>query len=154
MPTGMLSVQQTATGLELRIAATLPNIDEADQVVSDFLAARASQADLFAIRILLREALLNAVTHGCGEDPGQVITLELDLDASGITLAVADEGEGFDWRARSGALDVLGDGGRGLPLLRFYSSHVDFNAAGNRVVLRRDFTPASQKQQTVGGGSA
>ncbi len=140
----MIEVTQTDSGLALRMAATLDAIDEADDCVTAYLRSHEVPVDEFAARILLREALLNAVTHGSEKDPGKTVTLGLVLDGHGLTMTVEDSGAGFAWRDRSKTLDVLADGGRGLALMETFSDSMEFNERGNRVVLRKEFgTPAA-----------
>ena len=98
------------------------------------------------MRILVRESLLNAVIHGSGKDASKTVTVDVIVDAQSITLHVEDEGPGFSPPTREVAFDILGDGGRGLPLLQIYSDELQWNDRGNRVSVRKRIagsTPAA-----------
>ncbi|MCK4660725.1 MAG: ATP-binding protein [Phycisphaerae bacterium] len=129
----------TPRKLCVHMLASLENIDQADSAVSGFLIERKVPVDRFAVRIMLREALLNAVTHGSGGDSRLPVRLDVELGKSGVALAIEDTGEGFIWQDRDVSFDVLGDGGRGLALMQIYSSEMTFNESGNRVALRRNY---------------
>ena len=94
----------------------------------------------FAVELLLREALTNAVVHGVkGKASGEVYC-HIKLFRGGITMHIADTGEGFDWRARLDATaPTHAESGRGIEILRKYSSRVRFNAKGNGVKVTKVF---------------
>jgi serine/threonine-protein kinase RsbW len=51
----------------------------------------------FEIEMALREALANAVLHGCQEDPSKKVECSVSADRDeGITIVVRDPGNGFD----------------------------------------------------------
>lgn len=149
----MPHVSRTATDFDvaresghlcIRMAATLENIDRADEQVSAFVDELPAAVDRFAVRILLREAVLNAVVHGSGQDARQVVQVEASTDDDGLVITVADDGPGFVWHDRDCSFDITGDGGRGLALMQMYASEVTFNERGNRVTLRRPYAPGPQ----------
>jgi serine/threonine-protein kinase RsbW len=133
------TVEPIPGGLRVRFGASLENIDAVDAAVTQFLCDARLPVDRFALRILLREALLNGVTHGSGQDPLREVRLELLSDADGVLLTVEDDGPGFEWQRSNASFDTFGDGGRGLALMRLYSSQMTFNPRGNRVTLRRPY---------------
>ena len=90
----------------------------------------------FAAELLVREALTNAVVHGCGADPGKHVRCVLRLRGSRLFICVADDGEGFDWRAERRNRASLRDiSGRGMEILHQYANHVRFNGKGNMVMM-------------------
>ena len=95
-----------------------------------------THADHFAIELLLRELLCNAVVHGCRKDPDKRILCAVRQRRRRFTLVVCDGGRGFDWRAAwrqsSGASDCSG---RGMEILRAYATRVRFNKSGNQAVI-------------------
>jgi serine/threonine-protein kinase RsbW len=139
----MFQVEESSQNLRLMMSPSLENIDEADASCTAWLSSRQFAVNAFAIRILLREALLNAVTHGCGEDPDGIVRLEIVPDDRGLCMTVEDSGPGFIWQSRGIEFDVMGDGGRGLPLMQIYASEMSFSEQGNRVTLRRDYEAAA-----------
>lgn len=144
----MLDVTQTDREIGIRMPATLEAIDEADDRVTACLRTWAAPVDVFATRILLREALLNAVTHGSDKDPGKTVSLTLGKDPTGLTMVVEDSGPGFAWQARRRTMDVLADGGRGLALMELYSDGMAFNEKGNRLVLHKKWMPSETGDKT------
>jgi serine/threonine-protein kinase RsbW len=97
-------------------------------------------ADSFAAELLLREILTNAVLHGSKCEPTRRIRCAVRLRGGCLEIAARDQGPGFDWRAAigrdAGSSDVSG---RGMKILRSYSTAFRFNAKGNAVSVRRQF---------------
>lgn len=139
----MFSIHPSPNRMHMRLPATLDHIDRADEELGRFLTGLKRPIDLFAVRILLREALLNAITHGCGQNPDLEVDVTIEVDEAGVVLTVCDPGPGFAWADRPLQFDIAGDGGRGLPIMHTYASNVRYNTVGNEVCLRREFDPAS-----------
>ena len=116
--------------------ATLDAIDRFFAEFSSRSHAALEKYNCFTAELLVREALTNAVVHGCGGDPGKHVRCCLRLKAGRLLIAVADDGEGFDWRAARGARAGLPDSsGRGMEILHSYANHVRFNNKGNVVTM-------------------
>ena len=116
-----------------------------------------AQADRFAVELLAREALSNAVRHGCGSDPSRRVTFACRLGHSSVVLTVTDDGDGFDWRRRQElSPDDEATHGRGLQLFQIYASRHFFNSSGNRLLLVRFFpeTPMSDYHEATDGKAA
>lgn len=133
------------------MAACLRNIDEADAQLSRFLDVQDVPVDRFALRILLREALLNAVTHGSAQDEQREVRMDVTLEPAAVEMAVEDDGPGFAWIDRGTDFDICGDGGRGLALMQMYSTEMSFNNRGNRVVLRRAYDRPGAADASMSG---
>jgi serine/threonine-protein kinase RsbW len=153
LTTPAMVLERTPRGLRARLCASLEGIDAADTAVMDYLSETGAVVDVFAFRILLREALLNAVMHGSGCDAGREVRLAVECDDTGVVLDVEDDGPGFDWQNRNVNLDILGDGGRGLALMHHFAAEVTFNECGNRVRLRRLYAAARQAQGKANGNA-
>jgi serine/threonine-protein kinase RsbW len=96
--------------------------------------------DLFAVKLAVQEAAINAFRHGNRSDPARSITLRSLVTAAEVLLEVEDQGRGFDPDAVPNPLvqeNLDRPGGRGLFLMRVYMTWVSFNRAGNRVTLAR-----------------
>lgn len=141
----MFNWVESEAGIELTMAATLENIDQADERLAAFIDRHKVPVDGFAIRILLRESLLNAVTHGSGLKAERAVRMYCTKEPSQLVLRVEDEGAGFDWRAQGHEFDVMGDGGRGVAIMHMYSDDITFNESGNCITLRRRFTDVQDK---------
>lgn len=94
------------------------------------------RASRFVVELLLREALNNAVVHGCHGDPRKQVRCLLRLGERRLLIAVEHDGDGFDWRAaRARAAELSDCSGRGIEILRKYASHVRYNERGNAVAI-------------------
>jgi serine/threonine-protein kinase RsbW len=95
-----------------------------------------SQSDWFAAELLAREALTNAVVHGCHCDPRKRVVCVLRLRGRRLTIAVHDEGQGFDWRAAAERRGRdFASSGRGIQILRRFAIRVRYNEKGNAVTI-------------------
>jgi serine/threonine-protein kinase RsbW len=96
--------------------------------------------DIFAVRLALGEAVINAFRHGNQGDPGKVVRVHYLVTAAEVVAEVADEGLGFDPQQVPDPLageNIERMSGRGLFLMRVYMSGVSFNQQGNRVTMCR-----------------
>lgn len=121
------------------VPATLDAIEEFLAEVRRRVQDALPQADCFAAELLAREALTNAVVHGCHADPGKHVLCAMRLRGRRLTIAVQDEGEGFDWRAlwnRPGRTSA--SSGRGIPILRTFAIRVRYNEKGNAVTIIKE----------------
>lgn len=90
----------------------------------------------FAVELLAREVLNNAVIHGNRNDAAKAIMLRIWVGREWIRLQVGDEGCGFAWRkARPNGLNTTACSGRGLQLCALYAGRVRFNRRGNQITL-------------------
>ncbi|MDQ7014642.1 MAG: ATP-binding protein [Planctomycetota bacterium] len=121
-------------------------INDRDQInaVQDLIVERAEElgfpsATLFALRLAMEEAIVNAFHHGHRDlAPETPITVEYTLSPERIRVAVEDQGPGFTPAAvPDPTLDenLENPGGRGLVLIRAYMSRVRHNDRGNRVEM-------------------
>jgi len=95
----------------------------------------------FACDILLREMLLNAIDHGCKRGSEGKIQCKISLDRTGLQISLKDSGPGFDWRqCFLRPYDPDSDSGRGLMIIKHYSTAVRYNASGNCVSVKRKFS--------------
>jgi len=99
---------------------------------------------LFAVRLALEEALVNAMKHGNGFDPDRSVYVWYRASPERVEIRVADEGRGFDPR---GVPDPTADEnlerpcGRGIMLMRCYMDEVTFSAKGNEVSMVKHRQP-------------
>ena len=134
----MFESQTLPGGRFFRFSATLGLLDRAVAETVGFIKSRNVSGSLFDVKLLLREALLNAVLHGNRCDPALPVTLEVLAADGRLTLTVTDQGPGFDWRAGLAAqAPPEAVSGRGLAILALYADDVRYNAAGNQVVLTK-----------------
>jgi serine/threonine-protein kinase RsbW len=96
--------------------------------------------DIFAVRLALGEAILNAFRHGTQGAPDKVVRVGYLVSPSEVVIEVDDDGPGFDPELVPDPM--FGElssrmSGRGLFLMRVYMSGVSFNREGNRVTMCR-----------------
>jgi serine/threonine-protein kinase RsbW len=130
------------SGLEMRrdMPATFESVE---QFIVDFrerCQALLDPKSLFGAQLLLREALANAVRHGSHADPNKQIRCCLRIKGGRLLIAVRDFGCGFDWRRAWDNQAASPDcSGRGIEILRKYSSRVRYNDRGNAVIIVKRF---------------
>lgn len=133
----MYESRRGSDSLRLTFSASTPNIDRAVAEVADFVSGLGPYP-LFDIKLFLREALLNAVLHGCGQRPRHDCAVSCETRRLGEDLecVVSDQGPGFNWREKRGRIPPPeAESGRGLCIMEAYADIVEFNAAGNVVRL-------------------
>ena len=79
----------------------------------------------FAVELLARECLSNAMIHGNLNNGDKTIDLRLDLGQKWIRLEVRDQGPGFRLaKALKNPMDQSAHSGRGLHLYKLYAQRV------------------------------
>lgn len=127
---------------ELRrtIPATLHAVEEFLEEVGKKAVSTLNRGDCFTAELLLREALTNAVMHGCHADSGRQIRCSVRLKNRRLLIMIDDDGEGFDWRAARHTSGEFSDcSGRGMRILRRYASRVRYNDRGNIATILKRF---------------
>ena len=127
-----------SVAIRFNIPATLAAIDQLCVRARSWLHENDLEEEWFAMTMLLRESLNNAVVHGCCEDSDMCIHCELRLGRKWLSILVDDGGPGYDWANRRKQRACNEDvNGRGLEIYHLYADEVVFNRLGNRVLLRR-----------------
>ncbi len=90
-----------------------------------------------AVQLALREALNNAVVHGNRLDAHKLVHVRCRCKVrNGISLIVADQGQGFDPRTVPDSLTIENleaEHGRGIRLMKFVMDEVSFQQRGTEV---------------------
>ena len=123
------------------IASRLTEVDNLCLSIRMWLKQAGLAAKCFAVELLARESLNNAVIHANRGYVDKAIRLELRVGRKWIRLQVTDAGPGFDWRkARRRRCELDSESGRGLTLFTLHADQVRFNRRGNQITLwlRRD----------------
>jgi len=95
---------------------------------------------LFATRLALEEALVNAIKHGNKLDPKKKVIVEARVTRDRVEIEVEDEGPGF---VRTSVPDPTAEenlckcSGRGILLIEAYMNSVDWSRGGRRVRMVR-----------------
>jgi serine/threonine-protein kinase RsbW len=96
------------------------------------------ERSIFAVKLALEEAVINAIKHGNELDDTKKVTVSFALSEDSATLAVRDEGEGFnpeDVPDPTAPENLTATCGRGLALIHAYMDEVYFNDEGNEITM-------------------
>ena len=129
------------------------SLERAHQISEDILAEcrnhHFNEQDLFAIKLSLEEALVNAVKHGNKLDSAKLVHVQYRVTDQRADITIEDQGPGFnpsrlpDPTAEENLCRCCG---RGILLMRAYMTNVVFNPQGNKVTLTKfneSYSPSS-----------
>jgi serine/threonine-protein kinase RsbW len=133
--------------MTMRYKVTMPaNVSAISPIVDAAMARiheehpRATEFE-FAIETALREALANAVLHGCKANAEKLVHCEVSCDPSGsVQITVRDPGEGFDPASLASPLhpeNLHADHGRGVYLIRQLMDEVQYADGGREVRMKK-----------------
>jgi serine/threonine-protein kinase RsbW len=127
---------------EIVFAADLKEIPGVvDQIMRTVTEMNCAEGKEFEIEIALREALVNAVVHGCKKDTSKKVQVCVACDESrGILLVVRDPGPGFDPQALPDPLygeNLFASHGRGIYLINQLMDEVTFKHGGTEIHMRK-----------------
>ena len=122
-----------------RIEALTPAVEE---VMAQARQMECSQGKEFEIETALREALANAIRHGCRNDPEKQVEVCVACDpARGMLIVVRDPGPGFDPAEVPSPVrgrNVFRHSGRGIYLINQLMDEVSFEKNGTEIrMLKR-----------------
>jgi serine/threonine-protein kinase RsbW len=130
--------------ISVRVPTDLDVVEEAVDLVARHCLASGvpPKAARFVVRVVLCEALANAIVYGNQLDPAKRVDVRVEVGEEAVELHVSDEGAGFD---PSGIPDptepdrIELNQGRGLFLIRQLVDEVHFNDRGNAIcmIMRR-----------------
>lgn len=120
------------------MAAVLENIDRAARALARRLPSGNPALNAFGLTLAVREALTNAVVHGCLADPNKFVTCAVKLADGELRVEICDEGEGFNWRGfGEGFPEPDMPGTRGIAIMRHYFDELIYNEKGNKILLTK-----------------
>jgi serine/threonine-protein kinase RsbW len=115
-----------------------PVVDGIMQVVRQMACAAGKE---FAVETALREALANAIVHGCKSDPRKEVQCCVACDEShGLLLIVRDPGEGFDPASLPTPTlgqNIYAEHGRGIFLINQLMDEVRYEHGGTEIHMRK-----------------
>ena len=95
----------------------------------------------FEVETALREALANAIRHGCGQDCSKQVQFCVACDeARGMLIVVRDPGPGFDPKSIPSPIqgqEVYSTHGRGIFLINQLMDEVRYERNGAEIVMRK-----------------
>lgn len=96
--------------------------------------------EIFGVHLAVEEALVNAIKHGNQYDDNKMVRFLYKLRKDRVLIEIIDEGEGFDPEEVPDPTDddhIETPSGRGIMLMRSFMSRVEYNEAGNHVVMEK-----------------
>jgi serine/threonine-protein kinase RsbW len=134
-----MGVAQMAT--ELSIPSDLAEARRVQERIEEALSASAySEHDIFAIKLALEEALVNAIKHGNQMDPDKRVTIHYHVTSERFDIRITDEGEGFNPEEVPDPtleINIERPCGRGLLLMRGFMTEVQYHGRGNVVSMSK-----------------
>jgi serine/threonine-protein kinase RsbW len=107
-------------------------------LVGAMILAGYPEADRFGMRLAVEEALVNAVKHGHKGDSTRRVWIRYQVTDRRVLVEVADQGNGFDPQQvpdPRAPENLERPGGRGLLLMRSYTSWLRYHDHGRRLTL-------------------
>ncbi|MBF0572204.1 MAG: ATP-binding protein [Desulfamplus sp.] len=101
------------------------------------------KSNLFAIQLVMREGLTNAVRHGNCFNVAKIVRCYVKIDQKQMLIVeIEDQGDGFNWKREQSKnikdLDDDSDHGRGLMIMEQYFSRYWYNERGNKLTLEKN----------------
>ena len=129
-------------------------VDGVMQIARQMKCAEGSE---FQIELALREALANAIIHGCNNDPTKKVECCVACnESSDVVIVVRDPGEGFSPNAVPSPLaaeNLHSDHGRGIYLINQLMDEVSFERNGSEIRMRKTAAlSATPSLETTGTG--
>lgn len=128
--------KKAKTFLHFIIPSHLSEVEDICRASCNLLKEHNLEDNAFAVDLLLREFINNAILHGNGSDAAKQVCVDVRVGRKWIALSITDEGTGFHWRILKRCIpEPSADSGRGLSIGMLYADRMTFNSTGNRVVL-------------------
>ncbi len=128
--------------LDVRFQANLNEaIDVVDRIMNVVREMKCAAGSEFEIELALREAIVNAVVHGCKSDPGKMVECCAACDETrGLLIIVRDPGPGFDPASLPSPIvgqNLFASHGRGIYLINQLMDEVTFKRGGTEIHMRK-----------------
>jgi serine/threonine-protein kinase RsbW len=128
--------------MEMTIPASVSAITPLVQSVMTVVRQRAAAKEL-QIETALREALANAIKHGCSADPSKFVQCSVAFEEDrSVLIVVKDPGPGFKPRQLPDPTEgehLYENHGRGIYLINHLMDEVHFKRGGAEIHMRSRF---------------
>ena len=97
-----------------------------------------AEAEIFAIKMAVEEALVNAIKHGNQMDPDKSVRVVYRIRPERFEVRITDQGMGFDPTDvpdPTAPENLERPCGRGLLLIRYYMTDVSFDDNGTTIAM-------------------
>ncbi len=127
---------------EVTFAASIEAVtDVIDRIMKLVVEVGCAAGKEFEIETSLREALINAVVHGCRSDPDKIVQCCVACDdGRGLLIVVRDPGGGFDPASIPSPIigeNLFSSHGRGIYLINQLMDEVVFKRGGTEIHMRK-----------------
>jgi serine/threonine-protein kinase RsbW len=115
-----------------------------DDIEQGLQANRFGDSDVFAVKLAVEEALVNAIKHGNQLDAEKMFRVEYTIDESLFTITITDDGPGFnpeDVPDPREECNLDRPCGRGVFIIRHFMSSVEYRGRGNAVHMTKERSP-------------
>jgi serine/threonine-protein kinase RsbW len=130
----------TAPGRETVISSDLGEARRIQEEIGSTLQTVFSDQELFAVKMAVEEALVNAIKHGNQMDPDKSVTVLYKLHPEKFEVRITDEGPGFnpeDVPDPTAPENLERPCGRGLLLMWCYMNEVSFDNGGRTIAMAK-----------------
>jgi serine/threonine-protein kinase RsbW len=107
-----------------------------DKIMFDVNRRGYNSQTVFAIKLALEEAMMNAIKHGNRRDEKKKVHVEANVNSREAEIVVEDEGPGFNRRSVPDPTlpeNLEKCSGRGIHLIEAYVHEVEWSKGGRRV---------------------
>jgi serine/threonine-protein kinase RsbW len=131
-----------APRLRVQVPARLDAITPAvEHIMAGVAALECSRGKEFEVETALREALSNAIRHGCANDETKAVEVVVGCSTGGeMVIVVSDPGPGFDPAlvpSPTVGPNVFRHHGRGIYLINQLMDEVSFRRNGSEIRMRK-----------------
>ena len=127
------------TTFDLKIPSDLGEARVLQTRIEEALVATAfTEHEIFAIKLAVEEALVNAIKHGNQLDPDKYVEVSFQVTCERFDIRIVDEGPGFnpeDVPDPTAIENIERPCGRGLLLIRGFMNEVQYHGRGNIVTM-------------------
>jgi serine/threonine-protein kinase RsbW len=109
-----------------------------DELVDALTGLDYAACDRVGLRLALEEAIINGLRHGNHGDPTKCVRVRYHIGPEAVLAEVEDEGLGFDPASvpdPTASENLEKPSGRGLALMRHYTTWLCYHGHGNRLTL-------------------
>jgi serine/threonine-protein kinase RsbW len=135
-------VQDLIVKVDMTLAGDVKAIDPAvEKIMSAVREMSCGEGKEFEIELAIREALANAIVHGCQKDRELTVRISVGCDQErGMIIVVKDPGTGFDPEELPNPVvgeNIYSEGGRGIFLINRLMDEVRFRDKGTEIWMRK-----------------
>jgi serine/threonine-protein kinase RsbW len=120
--------------------STLETVNSAEEAAGRKAAeAGFDDEEVMQISMAVREAAINAVSHGNAYDPGKKVTIAFERTPRDLVIVVRDQGKGLDASRIPDPLapdNLMKTSGRGIFLIRSFMDEVEIHPSQTGTELR------------------